>query len=158
MAIGLVRGPVHAELRVERGRPWMLEVASRPIGGLCSQTLRFDLDASLEELILRQACGLPWTVNRVEGARGVMMIPIPGPGILRSVQGVEAALTIPGVEDVEITAPLHHALIPLPEGDSYLGFIFARASTPARVEEMLRKAHATLSFEIAPAFELTALN
>lgn len=154
-AIGLQRGPVHAELRVNAEGPWMLEIAGRSIGGLCSHTLRFDLDMSLEEMILRQACGLPWQpAGQAAQASGVMMIPIPSAGILVGVEGVAAAQAVPGIEGVEITTPLHHALTPLPEGDSYLGFIFARGSSPAAVENALRAAHACLQFSIMPAFAL----
>jgi biotin carboxylase len=150
-AIGLERGPLHAELRVNAGGPWMVELAGRTIGGLCSQTLQFGTDASLEELILRQAAGLPVeSLSRAGSAGGVMMIPIPQAGVLRAVRGLEQARSVAGVESVEISAPLHYPLVPLPEGDSYLGFIFARASTPADVEAALRQAHACLSFEIMP--------
>ncbi|MCB9113376.1 MAG: ATP-grasp domain-containing protein [Caldilineaceae bacterium] len=154
-AIGLTRGPVHAELRVQGAQPWMLEVAGRSIGGLCSQTLRFDLDRSLEELILRQACGLPWQATSSPSASGVMMIPIPTAGILRAIYGADEARATPGIEQVEITASLHHELLPLPDGDSYLGFIFARGQTPEEVEAALRIAHAALHFEIVPSLALT---
>ena len=83
-----------------------------------------------------------------------MMIPIPGAGMLRSVSGVDEARAVPGVEDVEITAPLHNPIVPLPEGDSYLGFIFARGERPASVERALREAHARLHFEIVPNISL----
>ena len=154
-AVGLRTGPVHAELRVNDQGPWMLEIAGRSIGGLCSQTLRFGLDGSLEELILRQACGLPRDTRRREQASGVMMIPIPQAGILRQVRGVEAARALPGVDRVEITAKLHYGIKPLPEGESYLGFILARGPTPAQVEATLRTAHAQLEFTIVPEFDLT---
>lgn len=148
-ALGLRQGPIHAELRVNETGPWLVEVAGRSIGGLCSQTLRFGPDVSLEELILRQAVGLEiasWRGD--EGARGVMMIPIPGAGLLKRVDGVEAARQVPGIESVEITAQLYQPLVPLPEGESYLGFIFARANEPAEVEAALRQAHARLHFEV----------
>lgn len=154
-AVGLERGPLHAELRINEHGPWMIELANRSIGGLCSRTLRFGTDASLEELILRQAVGLPVdTLSREGQAGGVMMIPIPQAGILRAVDGVAEARAIPGIEAVEITAPLNYPLTPLPEGDSYLGFIFARGSDPATVEAALRAAHACLRFTIVPAIEL----
>ncbi|WP_322822451.1 ATP-grasp domain-containing protein [Chloroflexus sp.] len=154
-AVGLERGPLHAELRINEHGPWMIELANRSIGGLCSRTLRFGTDASLEELILRQAAGLPVdTLSREGQAGGVMMIPIPQAGILRAVDGVAEARAIPGIEAVEITAPLNYPLTPLPEGDSYLGFIFARGSDPATVEAALRTAHACLRFTIVPAIEL----
>jgi len=154
-AIGLHTGPIHAELRVNEQGPWMLEVAGRSIGGLCAQTLRFDREMSLEELILRQACGLPWQAARdLAQASGVMMIPIPEAGNLQGVEGVAAAQATPGVESVEISVPLHHTVTPLPEGDSYLGFIFARGDTPAVVEAALRQAHAHLRFHIVPEFAL----
>jgi len=154
-ALGLRNGPMHAELRVNDAGPWLIEVASRSIGGLCSQTLRFGTDASLEELILRQACGLPIeSFVRAGHAGGVMMIPIPGAGMLKCVRGVVDAEAVPGVETVEITAKLHYPLIPLPEGDSYLGFIFARGTTPDEVEAALREAHRRLHFEIESAIPL----
>ena len=150
-ALGLRVGPVHAELRVNDAGPWIVEVAGRSIGGLCSQVLRFGVDASLEELILRQAVGLPLgDVGRRDRAAGVMMIPIPAAGLMRKVDGVEAAAAVPLVTAVEITAPLHYPLTPLPEGDSYLGFIFARGETPAAVEAALRAAHSELKFTIEP--------
>lgn len=157
-ALGLREGPMHAELRINRHGPWIVEVAGRSIGGLCSQTLRFGTDATLEELIIRQACGLPVeSVSRTGAAGGVMMIPIPGAGMLRRVEGVEEARAVAGVEDVEITAPLNNPLVPLPEGDSYLGFIFARGDRPAAVEHALREAHSRLRFDIKPSIPLLAL-
>ena len=149
-AVGLRHGPVHAELRVNENGPWMVEIAGRSIGGLCSQTLNFGLEGiSLEALILRQAVGLPIDeLAREEQASGVMMIPIPSAGMLKAVSGVEAAKAVPGIESVEITAKLNQPLVPLPKGDSYLGFIFARGKQPDEVEAALRKAHQQLHFEI----------
>lgn len=154
-ALGLQRGPVHAELRIEDGQPWLLEIAGRSIGGLCGRTLRFGVDDSLETLILRQAVGLGLgDVGRERQARGVMMIPVPGEGLLKGVQGVAEAQNTPGVSDVEITAPLNNLLRPLPEGDSYVGFIFARGETPQEVEAALRAAHGKLHFDVAPVLML----
>lgn len=154
-AVGLERGPLHAELRVNEGGPVMVELAGRSIGGLCSRTLQFGTDASLEELILRQAAGLPVeSLSRAGSAGGVMMIPIPQPGVLRAVRGLEEARAVPLIEGVEITAPLHYPLVPLPEGDAYLGFIFARGERPEDVEEALRESHARLSFEVLPEIPL----
>jgi len=155
-ALGLQMGPVHAELRVNERGPWMLEVAGRSIGGLCSQVLRFGVDESLEELILRQACGLPLqSTQREQQAAGVMMIPIPTAGILQRIEGIEAARATPLVEGVEIAARVNYPITPLPEGDSYLGFIFAKGATPALVEAALRLAHSQLTFQIVPELALT---
>jgi biotin carboxylase len=155
-AVGLQRGPVHAELRVSPCGPVMVELAGRSIGGLCSRTLRFGTEATLEELILRQAVGMPAPrPGHNADAGGVMMIPIPGEGVLRAVHGLEQARAVPQIESVEITAPLHYPLVPLPEGDAYLGFIFARAATPAEVEAALRASHALLAFELLPTIPLT---
>jgi biotin carboxylase len=148
-ALGLTDGPVHAELRLNDGGPWILEVAPRSIGGLCSRTLRFGTGMSLEELILRHA--LDWPIESLERERrpaGVMMIPIPRAGRLRAVRGQDEATAVPDVEEVTITAHTGQELVPLPEGWQYLGFIFARAQTPDRVEHALRVAHSRLTFEI----------
>ncbi len=103
----------------------------------------------LEELILRNALGLEIrSIEREQRAAGVMMIPIPAGGMLRAVHGVKEAEKVPQISGVEITAKLHHLLVPLPEGASYLGFIFARGDTPAEVEEAIREAHSLLHFEI----------
>ena len=158
-ALGLEMGPIHAELRINDAGAWIVEIAGRSIGGLCSRTLRFGTDASLEELILRQATGLPIAGLRREGrAGGVMMIPIPEAGILRAVHGVENAKAVTGIEDVQITAQRNYPLVPLPEGDAYLGFIFAAGDSPAEVEAALRAAHAELRFEILPEIRLTVIS
>ncbi len=154
-ALGLQTGPIHAELRYNEAGPWIVEIAGRSIGGLCSQTLRFGTDESLEELILRQACGLENSSRQRENrAGGVMMIPIPGAGLLKKVEGCQAAEAIPLIESVEITARLNYPLTPLPEGESYLGFIFARGEHPAAVEAALREAHRQLRFDITPIIPL----
>src|SRR2546426_1150489 len=148
-ALGLTEGPVHAELRVNDAGPWVVEVAARSIGGLCSRTLRFGTGMTLEELILRHALG--WKIDsfdRERRAAGVMMIPIPRAGRLVAVRGQDAAEDVPGVEEIAITAHLGQELIPLPEGWQYLGFIFARGDSPEEVERALRRAHARLAFDI----------
>lgn len=148
-SLELREGPVHAELRVNEQGPWMLEIAGRSIGGLCSTVLEFGSDMCLEELILRHAIGEEITsIERDQHATGVMMIPIPSAGILKGVYGVEEARQVPLITGVEITAKLNYALVPLPEGSSYLGFIFARGNTPTEVEHAIRKAHKLLRFEI----------
>lgn len=149
-ALGLRFGPVHAELRVNDAGPWMVEIAGRSIGGLCSQTLNFGLEGvSLEALILRQAVGMEIdSLAQEPSANGVMMIPIPHGGIFKGVTGLEAAQAIPGVESIRITAKENYPITPLPEGDSYLGFIFARGETPDEVETALREAHRQLQFKI----------
>jgi biotin carboxylase len=149
-ALGLRYGPVHAELRINEAGPWLIEIAGRSIGGLCSQTLNFGLEGiSLEELILRQAVGLDIEeLTREDQARGVMMIPIPSGGIYKGVTGIEAAERVPGVESVQITAKVNYPLTPLPEGESYLGFIFAKREKLEEVEAALREAHRQLRFKI----------
>lgn len=149
-SIGLRGGPVHAELRVNEHGPWMLEIAGRSIGGLCSTVLEFGAGMRLEEILLRHALGMETQALDRAGAAGVMMIPIPRAGILHSIEGVERACATPHVTGVEITARLRSPIIPLPEGASYLGFIFARADDPASAEAALRAAHEQLRFDIRP--------
>ncbi len=149
-ALGLYHGPFHAELRFNEHGVWMLEVAARPIGGLCSKALRFGDGMPLEELLLRHAIGENIAALRLtDGASGVMMIPIPRGGVYEDAAGMEDARAVEGVDDVIITAKQGQMLLPLPEGGSYLGFIFARGVDPAEVEQSLRRAHAKLSFRIA---------
>ena len=153
-ALGLSHGPVHAEFRVNDEGVWPLEVAPRPIGGLCARALRFVGDASdevigLEELLLRHTLGMTvgnW--KRQSAASGVMMIPVPASGVLESVEGESAARAVPKVTDLEITARLHDYIAAWPEGSSYLGFLFARAETVGAVEGALRAAHGKLRFVI----------
>ena len=147
--LGLTEGPIHAELRVNARGPCVLEVAARSIGGLCSRTLTFGTGLSLEELILCHALGRPLqSLERERRAAGVMMIPIPRAGRLAAVHGTDEAAAIQNVDEVTITMHPGQAVIPLPEGWQYLGFIFARADTPAAVEDALRRAHARLRFDI----------
>jgi biotin carboxylase len=148
-ALGLWHGPIHAECRIGPAGIFVLEVAARPIGGLCSRALRFESGESLEHVLLRHAIGEDITsVRRERMASAVMMIPIPRPGRLRGVSGEAAALDVPQVEAVHITARIGQALETLPEAGSYLGFIFARATTSAQAETAVREAHARLSFAI----------
>ena len=149
-ALGLTHGPVHAEMRYNAEGAWMLEVAARPIGGLCSKALRFESGMTLEEVIIRHALdkGQRPADAQVSQPSGVMMIPIPRGGIYQDVAGVENAGA-----DVIITAKQGQKLVPLPEGSSYLGFIFARGDSPAEVERKLRAAHRRLEFRIATALE-----
>jgi len=149
-ALGLTNGPIHAEMRVNDAGVWMLEVAARPIGGLCSRVLRFSGGQSLEELILRHAVGQDVSAARLEdGAHAVMMIPIPRAGVYAGVSGVDDARLTEGIEDIVVTAKQGQAMLPLPEGASYLGFIFARRETPQRAVQALRNAQAQLKFEFA---------
>jgi biotin carboxylase len=148
-ALGLTEGPIHAELRVNERGPFVLEIAARSIGGLCSRTLTFGTGLSLEELILCHALGRPLeSLEREPRAAGVMMIPIPRAGRLAAVHGTDEAAAIDGIEEVAITMHPGQDVVPLPEGWQYLGFIFARAETPAAVERALRHAHARLHFAI----------
>jgi hypothetical protein len=151
-AMGLSDGPVHAECRVHRGRVVVLEVAARSIGGLCARALAFTRDGvtiPFEELLLRHAAGMEWeSWTRESRASGVMMIPIPTAGVYRGVAGEAEALEVPGVTAVQITAKTDQQLLPLPEGNTYLGFIFAGADGPADVEAALRAAHGRLRFRI----------
>lgn len=156
-ALGLYHGPLHTELRLNREGVWVLEVAARSIGGLCSRALRFRAPGrgdtiSLEELIIRLAMGLDIeAIRREEAASGVMMIPIQEAGIFQDVEGVEDALKTSGVEEIRITARPTQKLVPLPEGSSYLGFIFARGPSSEFVEGALRQAHQKLRFVVARA-------
>jgi len=155
-ALGLSQGPVHAEFRINEDGVWPLEVAPRPIGGLCARSLRFSFEGEsdpigLEELLLRHAMELPgWNSPRERIASGVMMIPVPKSGVLEAVSGEDVARSIQGITELTITARLHDAIAAWPEGSSYLGFLFARGDTPEKVEQSLREAHEKLSFTITP--------
>jgi len=189
-AIGLTHGPIHAECRVTpstlrqaQGRPepsrgttgsgpaqvFVLEVAARPIGGLCARALRFekrgreslaeDPPISLEELLLRHALGeSPEKWGRESIASGVMMIPIPHRGVFRHVEGLDEARAVAGIDDIRVTAKADQLLVPLPEGASYLGFIFARADRPADVDRALRAAHGHLRFTVDPEIPVLRYN
>ena len=148
-ALGLSEGPIHAELRVDGDRVTLLELAARSIGGLCSRALRFGAGLSLEEVILRHALDLPLDgLARADAASGVMMLPIPRSGVLHDVRGREAARAVPGIAGLEISIANRRPVQALPEGDRYLGFVFARGDTPADVEQSLRAAHAELEVDI----------
>jgi biotin carboxylase len=150
-AMGLRHGPVHAELRLGPSGPVLLEVAARSIGGLCGRMLRFGTGMGLEDVIVRHALGLSLAGGegeRERSAAGAMMLPIPAAGVLRSVEGVDEAKKL--ADDVVITARLESELVPLPEGDAYLGFLFARGADANAVELRLRQAQAALRFVITP--------
>lgn len=155
-ALGLAHGPVHGEFRMNEKGVWPLEIAARPIGGLCARSLRFDLPGAaepigLEELLLRHAAGLPGSdAPRESRASAVLMIPVPQSGTLESVDGEAEARAVPGITSLEITARLHDYIAAWPEGSSYLGFLFASAEAPENAEAALRAAHAQLRFNLRP--------
>jgi len=149
-ALGLHDGPCHAELRVDDERAWVIELAARTIGGLCSRALSFATDRTLEQLVVAHATGMDiGPVPREERASGVLMIPIPRAGKFLGADGIPQVLAIVGVSDVQITVAPGREVSPVPEGNRYLGFVFARSSHPEQVEAALRKARATLQVRIA---------
>ena len=150
-ALGLIHGPIHAEFRVNDDGVWPLEIAPRPIGGLCARALRFGPGlVSLEELLVRHAVGLAGSeVERESIASGVMMIPVPENGILERVEGIDEASAAENIASLEITARLHDKIVAWPEGSSYLGFIFARADEPEKVERALQQAHGKLKIVVS---------
>lgn len=151
-AIGLTQGPIHAELRIEKGVPIVLEVAGRTIGGLCGRSLTFGLMGdSLESLVIRQALGRrkPGSA-RLPGASGVLMIGVPTAGRLARIEGIDVARAVAGVTGVEISVPIGATLVPVPDGDRYLGFVFARGSEPSDVVESLRRAQRHLTVVVDP--------
>lgn len=149
-AIGLREGPVHAELRLGTGDPAVIEVAARSIGGLCGRALRFGAGISLEELVIAHALGRELSAARTAEATGVLMVPVPAAGILRAIDGVDVAARVPGVREVTITARVGESVVPLPEGNKYLGFVFAAGAHPDTVVAALREAGEALHVRIAP--------
>ena len=156
-AYGLREGPVHGELRLHEGEAWIVEVAARTIGGDCARLLSFGAGRTLEELVLCHALGWPLNLKPPAGAAGVLMIPTPGAGTLRRVEGVLAAQHVPGIDDLVIAVREGYALTPLPEGGTYLGFMFAHADTPEEVESALREAHDHLDIVIAPSLPVASV-
>ena len=152
---GLRHGPVHAEVRLNQRGVWILEIAARSIGGLCARALTHVLGLSLEELILRQAIGLPHAIAGDGSAAGVMMVPTPRRGIYHGSEGAAAAQSLPGISAVSITAEQGQIVAPPPDGASYLGFIFSRGASPAEAEQALRAAHDLLRFDIRPEYPAT---
>jgi biotin carboxylase len=148
--LGLTHGPIHAELRIHdpdgQPRPAMLELAARSIGGLCSRALRFPGGKTLEELVLAGALGQPLPTAACHPARpaGIYMLPVPRPGVLRAVEGRASAAAVPGITGLTITIPVGQQVRPLPDGDRYLGFIFAEAGTRHKVEQALTAARDAL--------------
>ena len=153
-AYGLREGPVHAELRLNENQAYLIEMASRTIGGDCGDVLKFGLNVSLEELVLLQALGQPVNIPVMKHSVGVMMIPIPRQGILRRVEGIERAKKIEGITSIGISVREGYELVPLPEGSSYLGFIFAKAPNQSQVEQALRSAHDCLKIVTAATIKV----
>jgi biotin carboxylase len=153
---GIRQGPVHAELRIDpSGKVWVLEVAMRTIGGLCAQIFEWISGASLEEAVIQNSLQRPLVcAERRYPAGGVMMIPVPKEGVLRRVEGLRQAKAVTHITEVAISVRDGYRLIPLPEGNQYLGFIFAAAKDAASVEHALRTAHDCLTIVVAPLWHV----
>lgn len=156
-ALGLQEGPVHAEVRLNGSGAVILEVASRTIGGDCARLLQFGTGHGLEDLVIAHATGRPLSIEPQDSAAGVLMIPISEAGILRRIEGITRARAVPFIEDIAISIREGYELVPLPEGGSYLGFIFAHAPTPAQAEAALRQAHEELRIVVAPVMPMQDL-
>ena len=156
-AYGLQHGPVHAEARLSATGPILLELAARTIGGQCGQLIEFSLQQKLEELVIQGMCGLLPHADEAADSAGVLMIPITNAGILQRVEGLTAALQTEYIRDIEIHINPGYELIPLPEGASYLGFIFAQAPDFEQVYAALKSAYAKLRFVTRPKWELENL-
>ena len=154
-AYGLVQGPVHAEVRIDRhDRVWVLEVAARTIGGECARLVELVTGQALEKLVLAQLLDREIACEPFSGGAGILMIPIPRAGILRRVEGIAAARAVPGIVELVISVREGHELVPLPEGSSYLGFIYAHSASAAEAEAALRDAHRHLRIITAPVFRI----
>ncbi len=154
-AYGLTTGAVHAECRINKeNKIWILEIASRTIGGDCGRILDND-NFTIEELAISLAINQPLNVSMPKQARGVMMIPIKEKGLLKRVEGLLKANKIKHINKIDIIIREGHELIPLPEGNQYLGYIFASAETSEQVTTAIREAYALLSFITAPVFKIT---
>ena len=153
-AYGLVQGPVHAECRINEDGVWLIELAPRTIGGKCSRILQLGTGQALEDIVILNALGRSAPIEPPAGVMGVMMIPVPGPGIVRRIEGIEAARCIDLIQQIEIDVKAGHQLVPWPEGSSYPGFIFARGPNEHLVTEALHSAHQALRFVTAPYLPL----
>ncbi|TCK17765.1 ATP-grasp domain-containing protein [Thiogranum longum] len=153
-AYGLTTGPVHAELRVDEQDAWILEVASRTIGGDCARILDQGSDFNLEELVISLAIGQPLANRPSQKARGVMMLPIRKGGILRRVEGIEAARKVRYIDRVDIIIRDGNELVPLPEGNQYPGYLFASGNSTDEVTRALREACDKLNFVVAPLLRI----
>jgi hypothetical protein len=145
LALGLHHGPIHAECRVDGDAIVVLEVAPRPIGGLCARAIPVvapdGTRCSLEDVLLAHALGQTLDHYGHQAiASGVLMIPVPETGRLRLVEGVEEVRALPLVTAVEITAKAGALLETLPEGGTYPGFVFAQGPQPDEVVDTLRDA------------------
>ena len=153
-AYGLKTGAVHAECRIDKhNNVWILEIASRTIGGDCARILDNE-NFGIEELAISLAINHPIDVSMPKQARGVMMIPILEKGLLKRVEGLLEANKIKHIDKIDIIIPQGHELVPLPEGNQYLGYIFASADLPEQVSSAIREAYSHLKFVTAPVFKI----
>jgi biotin carboxylase len=157
-AYGLEQGPVHAEARIGKSGVVLLELAARTIGGQCGQLIEFSLQQKLEEIVIQGMCGIKPELPSNPQAAGVMMIPVTDSGILKRFEGLTAAKKIKYIEDIEIHIPEGYELVPLPEGSSYLGFIFAKAPEYHQVYQSLRSAYECLRFVTQPVWQINQLH
>jgi biotin carboxylase len=154
-AYGLTTGAVHAECRIDLDNNiWILEIASRTIGGDCARILDNE-NFGIEELAIMLAIEQPVEANMPDKARGVMMIPIREHGLLKRIEGLLDANKVEGIDKIDIIISEGHELVPLPEGNQYLGYIFATGDTPGMVTAAIREAYAHLKFITRPVFKIS---
>jgi len=156
-AYGLEHGPIHAEARITSSGAVLLELAARTIGGQCGQLIEFSLQQKLEQLVILGMCGRLPEISDKADAAGVLMIPITDSGLLKRVEGLTDAMQVNFIKDIEIHIREGYELVPLPEGSSYLGFIFAQAPNYEETFRALKSAYEKLRFVTQPIWKLNQL-
>lgn len=150
-ALEIKTGPIHAEFRITSDREvYLIELAARSIGGMCSNAIPLSGGRSLEELIIAEALGMEIPEFAIENqASGVFMMPVPAKGVLRSISGVEEAKSTRWITNVTLSMMINSEVSPIPYDARYVGFIFAKAPTSRAVVEALEEAFKKIEIEIS---------
>ncbi|MGW8354473.1 pyridoxal-phosphate dependent enzyme [Streptomyces wedmorensis] len=141
-AVGLRHGACHTELRLTPAGPTVIEINARLAGGMIPELIRLAGGPDLLTQQLRAAAGLPVELPRGElTPTGVAFLTSSEEGRLASLDGHEAARSLPGVAEVHIARRPGDPVRPATDAYDRMGYVIASADS---VEELDRSLDAAL--------------
>lgn len=146
-ALGLTDCLGHAELKVTKNGPKMVELGARCGGdGIAEQLLLLSAGVSFPEISVKLALGedFPIPHNQFYKSACIRFITTQE-GVLSSIEGVEEAEAAPGVKEIRIFAELGRHYSDMIDSSGRLGYIITQGDSPEEAENACDSAFAKIT-------------
>jgi cysteine synthase A len=148
--VGLRLGAAHTEVRLTASGPALVEINGRLAGGMIPELIRLATGIRMLDQQLRTFAGLrPDLTGRTRRCAGIQFLLAARPGVLVGVRGTDLAATLPGVEQVAITARPGAVVRPARNAYDRLGYVLVSADSQREVAHTLDEACAALDVVIS---------